>query len=236
MGYRSYIDLLPSNLKAGKMVASSGMRRETERCRWAVDLACGGLSVCLVSGGDAGIYGMAGLCMEMLEQEGLLQDLDCEVLPGVPALAAAAALLGAPLAHDFAVISLSDLLTPWTKIARRLDLAAAADFVLVLYNPRSKGRARHLNRALEMVSRHRPPGTPAGLVRNAFRPGQEVFAGTLETLPVDRVDMLSILFIGNSQTRLARGRLITPRGYPVGRVDPTQVRRMSTLTPPKVLP
>ena len=214
VGYTTYIDLIPRDILAGKTIVATGMRKETERCRRAVELARGGMRVCLVSSGDGGIYGMAGLCLEVLEQEGLLGALDFEVVPGVPALAAAAALLGAPLMHDFAVISLSDLLTPWEKIALRLDLAAQADFVLVLYNPRSRGRDRHLAQALQIISRHRPAETPAGLVRNAFRAGQSVLTCALESLPVEQVDMLSIVFIGNSQTRLANGRLLTPRGYP----------------------
>lgn len=184
-----------------------------ERCRKAIDLAQSGMATCLVSSGDAGIYGMAGLCLEILEQGGLLDALDCEIVPGIPALAAAAALLGAPLMHDFAVISLSDLLTPWEKIAQRLDLAAQADFVLAIYNPRSRGRDRHLAQALNIVSRHKAATTPVGLVRNAFRNGQDVFVCTLDVVPLERVDMLSILFIGNSQTRLAGNRMLTPRGY-----------------------
>lgn len=215
VGYSAYIDLIPPDIRAGKIIASSGMRREMERCRKAVDLAQSGMATCLVSSGDAGIYGMAGLCLEILEQGGLLDALDCEIIPGIPALAAAAALLGAPLMHDFAVISLSDLLTPWDKIAQRLDLAAQADFVLAIYNPRSRGRDRHLAQALNIVSRHKSASTPVGLVRNAFRNGQEVFVCTLDVVPLERVDMLSILFIGNSQTRLAGNRMLTPRGYPL---------------------
>lgn len=213
VGYTTYIDLIPSDILAAKTIVATGMRKETQRCRKAVELAQAGMSVCLVSSGDAGIYGMAGLCLEVLEQEGLLGALDFEIIPGIPALAAAAGLLGAPLMHDFAVISLSDLLTPWETIARRLDLAAQADFVLVLYNPRSRGRSRHLALALQIVSRHRPAGTPVGVVRNAFRDGQEVLLNTLEDMNWDRVDMLSIVFIGNSQTRFAGTCLLTPRGY-----------------------
>lgn len=214
VGYSTYIDLIPARILAGKTVLSSGMRKEEDRCRKAVDLARNGLAVCLVSGGDAGIYGMAGLCLEILDQENLLDAMDCEIIPGVPALAAAAALLGAPLMHDFAVISLSDLLTPWATIEKRLDLASQADFVLALYNPRSRGRREHLERAVRIVTRHRRPATPAGLVRNAFRAGQQVSTHALNCLPLADVDMLSIIVIGNSQTRLVGHRLLTPRGYP----------------------
>ncbi|WP_051822493.1 precorrin-3B C(17)-methyltransferase [Desulfonatronum thiodismutans] len=215
LGYGVYIDLIPRELLAGKQVLASGMRREMERCNQAVDLALAGVDTALVSSGDAGIYGMAGPCLEILEQRGVLDQVDFEVVPGIPALAAAAALLGAPLMHDFAVISLSDLLTPWERILRRIDHAGRADFVLVLYNPRSRGRDWQLAKALEVAAEHLPPETPVGLVRNAFRSGQEVSMWTLATVPVDRVDMLSILFIGNSQTRALGTRLLTPRGYPL---------------------
>jgi len=212
VGYATYLDLIPADIKAGKIIASSGMRREVERCKKAVDLARSGFATCLVSSGDPGIYGMAGLCLEILEQHGL-QSLDCEIIPGIPALAAAAALLGAPLMHDFAVISLSDLLTPWETILRRLDLAAQADFVLVIYNPRSRGRTQHLARAINIVSRYRSTKTPVGMVRNAYRTEQEIFLGSLESLPLERVDMLSIVFIGNTQTSFSGNRMLTPRGY-----------------------
>ncbi|SMP39165.1 precorrin-3B C17-methyltransferase [Desulfonatronum zhilinae] len=215
LGYGVYIDLIPRELLAGKQVLASGMRREVERCNQAVDMAMEGVDTALVSSGDAGIYGMAGPCLEILEQRGALDHVDFEIVPGIPALAAAAALLGAPLMHDFAVISLSDLLTPWERILRRIDHASQADFVLVLYNPRSRGRDWQLAKALEVAAEHLVPETPVGLVRNAFRPGQEVSVWTLATLPVDRVDMLSILFIGNSQTRALGARLLTPRGYPL---------------------
>lgn len=209
-----YIDLLPREITLGKEVVASGMRREMQRCTQAVDLALAGRDVALVSSGDAGIYGMAGPCLEILEQRNALDRVDLEVIPGIPALAAAAALLGAPLMHDFAVVSLSDLLTPWERIARRIEHACLADFVLVLYNPRSRGRTWQLGQALDIVGRVRPAHTPAGLVRNAFRDNQEVAAFTLDGVPVDRVDMLSILFIGNSQTRLFGDGMLTPRGYP----------------------
>jgi precorrin-3B C17-methyltransferase len=214
LGYGVYIDLISRELLAGKQVLASGMRREVERCNQAVDMALAGVDTALVSSGDAGVYGMAGPCLEILEQRGVLDQVDFEVVPGIPALAAAAALLGAPLMHDFAVISLSDLLTPWERILRRIDHASRADFVMVLYNPRSRGRDWQLAKALEVAAEHLPPETPVGLVRNAFRVGQEVSVWTLATLPVDRVDMLSILFIGNSQTRALGLRLLTPRGYP----------------------
>ncbi|TVQ98665.1 MAG: precorrin-3B C(17)-methyltransferase [Desulfovibrionales bacterium] len=216
LGYHVYIDLIPAELLAGKQVLASGMRREVERCTQAVKLALQGVDTALVSSGDAGIYGMAGPCLEVLEQLGMLDKVDVTVVPGIPALAAAAALLGAPLMHDFAVISLSDLLTPWERILDRLTHAARADFVMALYNPRSRGRDWQLTKALEVIAVHVAPETPVGLVRNAFRPDQEVSVWTVASLPVGRVDMLSIVFIGNSQTRALGTKLLTPRGYPFG--------------------
>ncbi|SDB18478.1 precorrin-3B C17-methyltransferase [Desulfonatronum thiosulfatophilum] len=215
VGYSVYIDLIPLEILAGKEVLASGMRREIERCNRAVELALEGVNTALVSSGDAGIYGMAGPCLEVLEQLGALDRVECEVISGVPALAAAAGLLGAPLMHDFAVISLSDLLTPWKRIVQRIELASRADFVLVLYNPRSKGRDRQLAQAVDIALRFKSPETPVGLVRNAYRPDQEVSVFPLHQVPVERVDMLSILFIGNSQTRFLGNRMLTPRGYPL---------------------
>ncbi|WP_045218041.1 precorrin-3B C(17)-methyltransferase [Desulfonatronum thioautotrophicum] len=216
LGYHVYINLIPTELLAGKQVLASGMRREVERCTQAVEMALQGVDTVLVSSGDSGIYGMAGPCLEVLEQRGMLDKVDVTVVPGIPALAAAAALLGAPLMHDFAVISLSDLLTPWERILERIKHAARADFVMVLYNPRSRGRDWQLATALEVMAAYLAPETPVGLVRNAYRAEQEVSVWTLATLPVARVDMLSIVFIGNSQTRALGAKLLTPRGYPLG--------------------
>jgi precorrin-3B C17-methyltransferase len=213
VGYKPYIDLLDPGLLSGKETLSTGMTREIERCRAAVAACAEGRDTAVVSSGDAGIYGMAGLALEILDEEGLTGKVEAEVVPGIPALAAAAALLGAPLVHDFAVISLSDLLTPWETIRRRVEAAASADFVLVIYNPRSRKRHWQLEEALRVVRAHRAPETPAGLVRNAAREGQSVLVTTLSDLPVDRVDMLSILVVGNGSTRVLGGRMVTPRGY-----------------------
>lgn len=214
LGYRVYIDLIPSEILAGKQVMASGMRRELERCTQAVELALQGVDTALVSSGDAGIYGMAGPCLEILEQRGVLDQVDLEIIPGIPALAAGAALLGAPLMHDFAVISLSDLLTPWERITRRIHHASRADFVLVLYNPRSRGRDWQLAEAVKIAAQCKHPDTPVGLVRNAYRRDQEVSVFPLHGIPLHRVDMLSILFIGNSQSRFLGPKMLTPRGYP----------------------
>jgi len=217
VGYKGYIELLEQEVLAGRQVLSTGMTGEVERCNAAIDLARSGVETVVVSSGDAGVYAMAGLVLELVEARGLAQTLDVEVVPGIPALCAAAALLGAPLMHDFAVVSLSDLLTPWEAIERRLVAAAGADFVLVLYNPRSARRRDHLPRALAAIAAHRPGATPVGLVKRAYRPGQEVVVTSLGGLDVEAVDMQSILVVGNSATRLvaaAHGpRMLTPRGY-----------------------
>ena len=218
LGYSTYVDLLPARLLEGKAVTRGRMGGEVERCEAALRAASAGQTACLVSSGDAGIYGMAGLVLELDERlrcdEPAYVSPDIEIIPGVPALAAAAALLGAPLTHDFAVISLSDLLTPWELIEKRLIAAARADFVLALYNPSSRGRAPQFAEAWGLLRGLCGDERPCGLVREAFRPGQRIFAGTMADLDPADVDMLSILFIGNSQTRLSgEGRLITPRGY-----------------------
>lgn len=189
------------------------MMGEMQRTEAAVRRACEGARTAVVCSGDAGIYALAGLVWELAETMQALDSMEIRVLPGVPALCAAAALLGAPLMHDFAVISLSDLLTPWELIEKRLHAAGSGDFVTVLYNPRSKRRDWQLDRALEILGGYRDPDTPLGLVRQAYRPDQFVHAGPLEGFQTASVDMVSILIVGNSQSRLIRGRLVTPRGY-----------------------
>lgn len=213
VGYGPYLELVPAELKNGKALVATGMTRELDRAREAVAAAAGGRSVAVVSSGDAGIYGMAGLVLEVLDESGLKALIDCQVVPGVPALAAAAALLGAPLGHDFAVVSLSDLLTPWEVIENRLAAAAGADFILVIYNPRSKRRDWQLPRALQIIAAARTPDTPVGVVRNAYRDGQSVWAGRLDALDPATVDMLSIVLVGNRATRLVGAKMVTPRGY-----------------------
>ncbi|WP_050805036.1 precorrin-3B C(17)-methyltransferase [Solidesulfovibrio carbinoliphilus] len=217
-GYTAYIDLVPPGLLAGKEVAATGMTGEVARCRLALEAAAAGRRVALVSSGDAGVYGMAGLALEMLEAMGLGGQVAFSVVPGIPAVCAAAALLGAPLTHDFAVVSLSDLLTPMEAIRRRLDAALGADFVLALYNPRSRRRSGHLALALALAARHRPPETPVGMVKKAFRPGQEIRVTPLAAADPDWADMLTLVVIGNTATRLAAGAMLTPRGY-AGKYD-----------------
>ena len=212
-GYGLYMDMVPPELLAGKQRISTGMRHEEERCAAAVDAALAGHPTALVCSGDPGIYALAGLALEVLEARGLLDSVPFGVVPGVPAVCAAAALLGAPLMHDFACISLSDLLTPWETIVRRLNAALEADFVCAIYNPRSKGRPHHLEEALEIARKFREPHCPVGLVRKAFRPGGQARVFRLDQFDAEQVDMLSILIIGNAESRALGDYMLTPRGY-----------------------
>jgi precorrin-3B C17-methyltransferase len=220
-GYRTYIDLLEPLLTHQEVLAS-GMKAEVKRCQLAIDRAQAGQRVALVSSGDAGIYGMAGLVLQICAARGLKigpperddeVDFHLEVIPGVPALAAGAALLGAPLMHDFAAISLSDLLTPWEIIVQRLEAAAQADFVLVLYNPKSKKRDWQLSAFRDLLLKVKDPATPVGIVARAMRAGQEVVLTTLEEMLHHPVDMQSIVIVGNTQTFTYGPYMITPRGY-----------------------
>ncbi len=221
VGYQTYIDLVRPWLTTQEVV-STGMKAEVKRCQLALDRARAGQKVALVSSGDAGIYGMAGLVLEMCAVQGLKVgppeagadvDLHLEVIPGVPALAAGAALLGAPLMHDFVAISLSDLLTPWETILKRLELAAQGDFVIVLYNPKSNKRDWQLGAVRDLLLGHKDPGTPVGIVSRAMREGQTTTVTTLEDLLSHAVDMQTIVVVGNSQTYIYGDYLITPRGY-----------------------
>ncbi|WP_320170860.1 precorrin-3B C(17)-methyltransferase [Maridesulfovibrio sp.] len=213
VGYTAYVRLIPEELLEGKEVLSTGMTAEVERCRRAVDEAVSGRDVVVVCSGDPGIYAMSGLVLEILEADRLIDKVRFEVVPGIPAFAAASALLGAPLMHDFASVSLSDLLTPWEKIEKRLEAASGADFVIAIYNPRSKKRAGHLAEAVAIVRRHRRGDTPVGIVNRAYREGQRVAVCTLDTLNEDDVDMQTVLIIGNSSTRKTGDFMLTPRGY-----------------------
>lgn len=214
VGYRLYLELL-GDLVEGKEVISSGMRREVDRCRRAVEEAAQGRRVALVSSGDAGIYGMAGLALQVVEAQ--QPDLEVEIVPGVTAASTAAAALGAPLMHDFAVISLSDLLTPGELVEDRLHRAGAGDFVVVLYNPRSRGRTAQLRCAQEILLAYRPGSTPVGIARNGGRPGEVIGLTSLAELPEREaeIDMTTTLIVGNSQSYVFQGRMITPRGYPL---------------------
>ena len=208
VGYTTYANLIRP-LFPGKEYIVTGMRRETERCRAAVECAKAGRTAAIVSSGDAGVYGMAGLALEMAAGTGV----EVEIVPGVTAALSGAARLGAPIGHDFAAISLSDLLTPWEKIEKRLTLAAEADFCLVLYNPASRRRTDALKRACEIVMRHASPDTVCGAVRNAGREGEETLVMTLRELASYTADMCTTVFIGNSQTKTVGSGIVTPRGY-----------------------
>lgn len=210
VGYRTYLDLIPE-LLVGKEVMSSEMMKEVDRCGKAIDLAAAGRIVSLVCGGDPGIYAMAGLVYEMVRAHG--QAVSVEVVPGIAALNACAARLGAPLMHDFAAISLSDLLTPWPVIEKRLEAAAMADFVVVIYNPRSKKRIEQLTRARDIIMAERGPQTPVGIVTAATRDNEKIELTTLENLLDCEVGMQSTVIIGNSQTYLWQDVMVTPRGY-----------------------
>lgn len=209
VGYDLYLDLI-RHLTAGKETVSNGMKKEVERCEMALAIAKSGKSVAMVCSGDAGVYGMAGVMLEVAKND---PQVEITVVPGITAACSAAAALGAPLIHDFAIISLSDLLTPWEKIEKRLLLAAEADFVICLYNPRSKKRRDHLDRAVNIMMKHKKPDTPCGTVRNIGRNGQDARVCTLEALPAQEVDMFTTILVGNSQTMVIGGRLVTPRGY-----------------------
>ena len=211
VGYTGYVEQI-SGLIGGKKIISTGMRGEAERCEAAIDEAACGAHVCVVSGGDAGIYGMAALLYELAETRS--DEIEIEVIPGITAALSAAALLGAPLSNDFAVISLSDLLTPWAIIEKRLDACAAADMVLCIYNPQSKSRSDYLGRACAIILRHKPGDTMCGYVRNAFRGGDsESRVCTLDELAYADVDMFTTVIIGNSATKAIGGKLVTTRGY-----------------------
>lgn len=211
VGYRPYLKLV-ADLIDGERTIGSGMRGEVERATLAVEAAMGGAAVAVISTGDAGIYGMAGLVLEILPKE---TEVEVEIVPGITAASAAASCVGAPLMNDFAVISLSDLLTPLSRIEQRLAGAIAGDFVIALYNPRSSRRTEPLRRALVLLRRSRPGDTPVGVVRDALREAQSATITTLDKLDEAVVDMRTIIIVGNSATVVRGGRMVTARGYPV---------------------
>ncbi len=215
VGYGLYVDMVSQALLEGKEIITTGMRHEKERCQAAIASAKSGKSTAIVCSGDAGIYGMSGLVLELAEQEQILDKININVIPGIPALCGAAALLGAPLMHDFACISLSDLLTPWETITKRLHAALSADFVLVIYNPRSKGRKDHLSTALHIAKKYCKPDTPLGIVRNAYRENQSIAIHKLCDFDPNDADMLSIIIIGNGATKQLGNYMVTPRGYKI---------------------
>ncbi|MBQ8127051.1 MAG: precorrin-3B C(17)-methyltransferase [Prevotella sp.] len=211
VGYKYYFQFIRPYLKPAAECIDTGMKRERERAALAFAQAAAGRTVSIISSGDAGIYGMAPLMFEMRRDEGL--DVDLEVVPGISAFQKAAALLGAPMGHDFCVVSLSDLMTPWAVIERRIRAAAQADFVTAVYNPRSNERYWQLDRLRELFLEERSALTPVGYVRQAGRPEQQVVTTTLADLNPEAIDMFTVVIIGNSQTYVSDNRMITPRGY-----------------------
>ena len=212
VGYKTYIKLVEDFIK-DKEVVQNGMRKEVDRCQDAIDIAKTGKKVAVISSGDAGIYGMAGLILELITKQEL--DIPVKVVPGVTASIGAASVLGAPIMHDFCHISLSDLMTPREVIEKRLRLAAEADFVICLYNPRSKGRSEHLANAFKIMGEFKDGSTPVGIVKDVGREDQEKFICTFDTMDFERVDMTTMVIIGNKSTYIHDDLMITPRGYTV---------------------
>jgi len=211
VGYKYYFQFIMSYLKEGCECIDTGMKKERERALQAFELAEQGKTVVVISSGDAGIYGMTPLIYEMRRERGV--DIAVESLPGISAFQKAASLLGAPIGHDMCIISLSDLMTPWEVIERRIKAAAAGDFVTAVYNPKSHGRYWQLYRLQEIFLQTRSADTPVGYVRQAGRPEQEVKMSTLAFFDPEDVDMFTVILIGNSQSYVFDGKMITPRGY-----------------------
>jgi len=212
VGYRPYLELI-EDLTAGKELLSSGMRKETERCREALRRAAAGARVALVSSGDPGVYGMAGLAVELADAEGF--DVEIEIVPGISAAGSAAARLGAPLMLDYACISLSDLLVPWEGICTRLEAVAAADLVVALYNPKSTKRVAQIEQAAAIFRKHRAGSTPVGICTAIGTDEEKQEIADLENFLDREITMRSIVIIGNATTRIIRGKMVTPRGYRV---------------------
>lgn len=210
VGYKTYIDLI-RDLAADKIVVENGMRQEIDRSRAALDLSKKGHIVAMISGGDSGVYGMAGLVYELNTKEEWGQEI--RIVQGVTSSISAAAELGAPLMNDFCHISLSDLMTPMDHILKRLELAAQGDFVICLYNPKSKGRPDHLRRAFEVMARYKSSHTPVGIVKNAGRDNMEKYVMTFENMDYDICDMSTMVIIGNKESYIENDSIITPRGY-----------------------
>lgn len=208
VGYTAYTDILKKYFP-DKKYYSTGMKQERERVIYALETA-GTQTVAIVCSGDSSVYGMAGLAFELSVN---YPDVDIEIVSGVTSALSGGAVLGSPLGHDFAVISLSDLLTPWDKIIKRVEYASYADFVMVLYNPSSKKRGDYLSKACDIMMKYKNPNTVCGIVRNIGRDGQESRILTLSELRNTSVDMFTTVFIGNSETKIINGRMVTPRGY-----------------------
>ena len=211
VGYKYYFNFIQSVIHPGTECIDTGMKKEKDRAALAFEYAEQGKTVCVVSSGDAGIYGMAPLVLEMKREKA--SPVEVEILPGISAFQKGAALLGAPIGHDFCIISLSDLMTPWEKIERRIEAAASADFVTAVYNPKSEGRYWQLHRLKEIFHQYRSPENPVGFVRQAGRDEQEIKITTIADFDPEEVDMFTIVIIGNSQSYTWDDKIITPRGY-----------------------
>lgn len=210
-GYKVYMEQI-SSLTGGKEMISKGMGEEIERCQAGIQKALEGNTVGIVCSGDGGLYGMAGLLLELIPKEE--QDfIEVEIIPGVTAALAASALLGSPITEDFCTISLSDYMVSWERIRHRLECAAEADFTIALYNPRSKARPEYLREAAEVIQSRRLPQTPVGIVRNAYRQEQKIIRTTLYEMPYEEVDMFCTVIIGNSRSEWLGPWMLTPRGY-----------------------
>lgn len=206
VGYKPYIEYL-EELVDGKEVFSTGMRGEIQRCEIAIKKVREGKNTAIISTGDAGLYGMAGPILELKEE------IDVEIVPGVTAAFSAASELGSPIMHDYVSISLSDLLTPWEVIEKRIEKAAQGDFVIIIYNPKSKGRGNHIEKAVDIMLRYKSSSTPVGIVKNSGRANTKKWIKTLDSIDYDKIDMLCVLIIGNSNTHIKDQLMITPRGY-----------------------
>ncbi len=211
-GYKTYINLIPE-LVAGKKIIATAMMQEIERAQLAIAEAQKNFSVAVISSGDAGIYGMAGLVIEKILELPKEVQPKFEVIAGISAVNSAAAILGAPLMHDFAVISLSDLLTDWELIKKRVECAAVGDFVIALYNPKSKKRVANIEEVQKILLKHKDKKTPVGIVTNAGRDGEKKIISTLENFTQEEINMFSLVLIGNSKTFVKNNFMITPRGY-----------------------
>jgi len=212
VGYNTYIHLIEEIIK-GKTIIGTAMMQEIDRCQMAVDQALAGKNVAVVSSGDAGVYGMAGLVLELLLKYDKDQRPDVQIVAGISAVNAGAAILGAPLMHDFAVISLSDLLTPWDLIKKRAELAAQGDFVVALYNPKSKKRVKNIEEIQEIMLKYKNPQTPVGIVNSISRDEEKAVISTLADFTKEEINMFSLVIIGNSKTFVKDEYMITPRGY-----------------------
>lgn len=208
VGYVPYLEYVKDFI-GDKETFTSGMTGEIERCKKAIEFAKEGKTTSIISTGDAGVYGMAGPILELVEND----EIEVEIVPGVSSVFSAASELGAPIMHDFAVISLSDLLTPWDLILKRIDLAGQGDFVIGIYNPRSKGRKDHLETAVNILLKYKDGKTPVGIVKDSGRPNTIKKITTLDSIPYEEIDMKTILIVGNKSTYIEENKIITPRGY-----------------------